>query len=179
MTLCECAKYILEVLKVAIRAIGFFRHCEQSASARQHGSCRLPSCKKRLRSLMPAFSFRNEILLEVKNQVPLYRDGFHESTNTSEKIRASSWQQLRVCLQGISLWHVCLEELVCNEKNGEPSGLTELLRKRASCSKNNNSPRLLWNIKTLPGKMQVELLHVQKLPLLASDMTLCECAKYI
>eukprot|EP00931_Biecheleriopsis_adriatica_P093742 TRINITY_DN6746_c0_g1_i25.p1 TRINITY_DN6746_c0_g1~~TRINITY_DN6746_c0_g1_i25.p1 ORF type:complete len:126 (+),score=15.93 TRINITY_DN6746_c0_g1_i25:286-663(+) len=33
----QCAKYILEVLKVAIRAIGFFRHCEQSASARQHG----------------------------------------------------------------------------------------------------------------------------------------------
>ncbi len=45
MPLCECAKDTLEVLEVAIRATGFFRHCKQSASARQHSSCRLPSCE--------------------------------------------------------------------------------------------------------------------------------------
>ena len=83
-----------------------------------------------------------------------------------------------VCLHGTSLWHVCLGELVCN---GEPSGLKELARKKANCSKNKqlNSVRLLWHIKTLPGKTQVELPFLKKLPLLASATTLCKCAKYI
>eukprot|EP00931_Biecheleriopsis_adriatica_P093745 TRINITY_DN6746_c0_g1_i8.p1 TRINITY_DN6746_c0_g1~~TRINITY_DN6746_c0_g1_i8.p1 ORF type:complete len:114 (+),score=17.82 TRINITY_DN6746_c0_g1_i8:541-882(+) len=96
MTLCECAKYIVEVLKVAIRATVFFRHCKQSLDSSGTVSNQLRQGNivpvdfppaKGLRSLMPHFSFRSE----------------------------------NSCV---------MESLLC---------LKELLRKRASCSKNNSS----------------------------------------